>query len=224
MLLGNVCTRSCAFCGVASGPAGEPLREDEGEAVARAAEDLGLGYVVLTSVDRDDLPGGGAAQFAFAIRALKKRIPGIRTEVLVPDYNREQLAPIAEAAPDVLAHNVETVRSLQNIRDRRASFDKSLETLGQAKALGIKTAKSSLLLGLGEKQYEVLTALDELRAAGVDVVVMGQYLQPSKKQIPVAEYLHPDVFEAYAAEARHRGFSRVIAGPFARTSYHAEQN
>jgi lipoic acid synthetase len=192
--------------------------------VARAAEELGLGYVTLTSVDRDDLPGRGALQFAEAVTCLKKRIPRAGVEVLIPDFTGSELEPLAAAAPDVAAHNVETVRSLQRIRDRRASFDKSLDTLRRARALGIRATKSSLLLGLGEQRDEVLAAMDELRAAGVDILVLGQYLQPTKRQIPVAEYLHPDAFAAYAEEARSRGFSRVIAGPFARTSYHADHD
>jgi lipoic acid synthetase len=192
--------------------------------VARAAEELGLAYVVLTSVDRDDLPDRGALQFAEAVVCLKKRIPRAGVEVLIPDFTGPELEPLAAAPPDVAAHNVETVRSLQRIRDRRASFDKSLDTLKQAKALGIPKTKSSLLLGLGEKQDEVLAVMDELGAARVDILVLGQYLQPSKQQIPVAEYLHPETFEAYAEEARRRGFSRVIAGPFARTSYHADHD
>jgi lipoic acid synthetase len=192
--------------------------------VARAAGELGLRYVTLTSVDRDDLPGRGAFQFAEAVTRLRERIPGVGVEALIPDFTGPELEPLAAAAPDVAAHNVETVRSLQGVRDRRASFDKSLDTLRQARALGIRAVKSSLLLGLGEKRVEVLAAMDELRAAGVDILVLGQYLRPSKRQIPVAEYLHPDIFAAYAEEARRRGFSRVIAGPFARTSYHADHD
>jgi lipoic acid synthetase len=224
LLLGDICTRSCAFCAVPSALRGRPLQDGEGEAVARAVEELGLAYVTLTSVDRDDLPGRGALQFAGAVTCLKKRIPSVGVEVLIPDFTGPELEPLAAAAPDVAAHNVETVRSLQRVRDRRASFDKSLDTLKQAKALGIGITKSSLLLGLGEKRDEVLAVMDELRAAGVDRLVMGQYLQPSKRQIPVAEYLHPDVFASYAEEARRRGFSRVVAGPFARTSYHADHD
>jgi lipoic acid synthetase len=224
MLMGRICTRSCRFCAVESGKNGEALRADEAEALARAALDLNLEYVVLTSVDRDDLEDRGASCYAAAVRALKGRSPVIRTEILVPDYGREEFECIAAAGPDVLAHNVETVRSLQHIRDRRASFERSLETLKAAREAGIAVTKSSLLLGLGEKQDEVFSAMDELRAAGVDSLVMGQYLQPGKKQIPVAEYIHPETFERYAREARKRGFSRVVSSPFARTSYHAAGN
>ncbi|MDR0601359.1 MAG: lipoyl synthase [Treponema sp.] len=224
MLMGSVCTRSCRFCAVASGKTGEPLRADEAAAVAAAAAELRLRYAVLTSVDRDDLDDRGASCYAAAVAALRKRVPEIRVETLVPDYRREELAVMAASFPDVLAHNVETVRSLQHIRDGRASFDGSLETLGGAKEAGIPVTKSSLLLGLGEKRDEVLAAMDELREAGVDSLVMGQYLRPGKRQIPVAEYLSPDTFREYAEEARLRGFSRVTSAPFARTSYHAGED
>ncbi|MDR1420893.1 MAG: lipoyl synthase [Treponema sp.] len=224
MLMGKVCTRSCRFCAVASGKTGEPLRADQAEAVAAAAGELRLRHVVLTSVDRDDLDDRGASCYAAAVAALRRRIPGVRVEALVPDYRRDELAVMARAFPDVLAHNVETVRSLQHIRDGRASFDGSLETLKGAKEAGIPVTKSSLLLGLGEKREEVLAAMDELREAGVTSLVMGQYLRPGKRQIPVVEYLHPDTFACYAEEARARGFSRVISAPFARTSYHAAED
>jgi lipoic acid synthetase len=198
------------------------VEADEGERIARAAGELGLSYLVLTSVDRDDLPDRGAAHFAACIRAVRERL-SIPVEVLVPDYGGEELPPVVEAGPAVLAHNVETVRSLQHVRDRRASFDKSLETLRLAKALGLPLTKSSLLLGLGEGEGEVLSAMDELREAGVAILVLGQYLRPSPVQLPVAEYIHPEVFARYAEEARGRGFSRVVSAPLARTSYHARE-
>jgi lipoic acid synthetase len=220
MILGKICTRSCRFCAVQSGREGEPPREDEGERIARAAEDLGLSYAVITSVDRDDLPDKGAGQFALVLRALKTRLPGVRAEVLVPDYTGEELAPIAAAGPDVLAHNVETVRSLQRVRDPRASFDRSLACLSAAGKMGLVT-KTSILLGLGERPEELYEAMDELAAAGVDALVLGQYLQPTARQIPPREYISPGQFERYAEEARRRGFRRVISSPFARTSYHA---
>ncbi|MDR1107028.1 MAG: lipoyl synthase [Treponema sp.] len=224
MLMGRICTRSCRFCAVASGKTGEPLRADEADAVAAAAGELRLRYVVLTSVDRDDLDDRGASCYAAAAAALRRRIPGVKVEALVPDYRRGEFAVMSAAFPDVLAHNVETVRSLQHIRDGRASFDGSLETLKAAKEAGIPVTKSSLLLGLGEKKEEVLAAMDELREAGVDSLVMGQYLRPGKGQIPVVEYLHPDTFDCYAEEARARGFSRIVSAPFARTSYHAAED
>ncbi|MDR0760257.1 MAG: lipoyl synthase [Treponema sp.] len=229
MILGDVCTRSCRFCAVKSGREGLPPDDAEGDGIARAVEELGLKYVALTSVDRDDLPGRGAGHFAACITAIKGRLSEIQVEVLIPDYTQEEMACILEAGPDVIAHNVETVRSLQDIRDRRASFDKSLDTLMAARrpfpsgvpGLPVPATKSSLLLGLGETENEVLQTMDELRSAGVDILVMGQYLQPTRRQIPVAEYIPPERFRAYAQAARERGFLSVVSSPFARTSYHA---
>jgi lipoic acid synthetase len=223
MILGDVCTRSCRFCAVKSGREGLPPDETEGDGIAQASAELGLKYVVLTSVDRDDLPGRGADHFAACIAAIKGRLSEIQVEVLIPDYTQEEIACILEARPDVIAHNVETVRSLQGIRDRRASFDKSLATLRAARSFlsGFPATKSSLLLGLGETENEVLQTMDELRSAGVDILVMGQYLQPTRQQIPVVEYIAPERFRAYAQAARDRGFVSVVASPFARTSYHA---
>ncbi|GHV79764.1 lipoyl synthase [Spirochaetia bacterium] len=221
MLMGDVCTRGCRFCAVSTGREGRPLRHDEGDGIARAAEELKLRYLVLTSVDRDDLPDRGAGHFAACIRAIKERLPAIKVETLTPDYTEGEFAPIAEAGLQVAAHNVETVRSLQGVRDSRASFDKSLATLRAAKALGVPRTKSSLLLGLGETKDEVLAAMDELRNADVDILVLGQYLQPSLKQIPVAEYITPEQFGDYGRAGRERGFSSVVSAPLARTSYHA---
>lgn len=221
MILGDICTRACRFCAVATGREGRLPRHEEGREIALAAEELGLAYVVLTSVDRDDLDDRGAGHFASCIGAIKERLPAIRVEALIPDYTETELPPIIAAGVDLIAHNVETVRSLQGVRDRRASFDQSLATLKAAKALGAPAVKSSLILGLGEKEEEVLSAMDELRAAGVDILVMGQYLRPSSRQIPVAEYLRPEQFDRYAEAGRARGFSAVVSAPLARTSYHA---
>jgi lipoic acid synthetase len=223
MILGDVCTRSCGFCAVSSARRGRPPEAGEGAAIAAAAEELALRYVVLTSVDRDDLDDRGAGHFAFCVRALKDRLPGVKVEVLIPDYTLDELRPIAAAGPEVIAHNVETVRSLQGVRDRRASFDKSLATLGAAKALGAALTKTSLILGFGETPGEVLSAMDELRARSVDILVLGQYLRPGPKQLPVAEYITPEQFDFYARAARERGFSSVVASPLARTSYHARE-
>jgi lipoic acid synthetase len=232
MIMGDLCTRACRFCAVASARQGRPLRREEGAEIALAAETLGLKFVVLTSVDRDDLADRGAGHFATCVAAIRKRLPGVPVEALIPDYTAAELAAFrhdatafgvsgaSDALPDVIAHNVETVRSLQRVRDRRASFDRSLATLRAAKALGVRT-KTSLLLGLGETAAEILSAMDELRSAGVDILVMGQYLRPSPRQLPVAEYLRPEQFAMLAEEARRRGFAAVTAAPFARTSYHA---
>ncbi|GHV89175.1 lipoyl synthase [Spirochaetia bacterium] len=221
MIMGDVCTRGCRFCAVSTGREGRPLRQDEGDAIALAAEELKLRYIVLTSVDRDDLRDRGAGHFAACIRAIKDRLQAVTVEALTPDYTQGEFAPIAAAGLDVAAHNVETVRSLQGVRDGRASFDKSLETLRAAKALGVPRTKSSLILGMGETKDEVLSAMDELRSAAVDILVLGQYLQPGSKQIPVAEYITPEQFADYARAGRERGFSSVVSAPLARTSYHA---
>jgi lipoic acid synthetase len=223
MILGDICTRNCRFCAVTSGREGRPIRADEGEAIAEAAAEMALNYLVITSVDRDDLADRGASHFAACVSAAKKHISGLKVEVLVPDYHEEELSLIVPSCPDVVAHNVETVRSLQHVRDSRASFDKSLETLRAAKRLGFPFTKSSLLLGLGETEEEIFSAMDELREAGTDILVMGQYLRPSAKQIPVAGYVHPDVFAFYAEEGRKRGFRTVLSSPLARTSYHARE-
>jgi lipoic acid synthetase len=197
------------------------LRPDEGPAIAQAARELGLAYLVLTSVDRDDLADRGAGHFASCIAAVKRTVPGIAVEALIPDYTGAETALVAEAQPDVIAHNVETVPSLQGIRDRRASFEKSLSALKDAKTAGVTITKSSLLLGLGEKEPEVLSAMDALRTADVDILVLGQYLQPTQRQIPVAEYVSLEQFDAYYQAGLSRGFAAVIASPLARTSYRA---
>jgi lipoic acid synthetase len=179
---------------------------------------------VITSVDRDDLAGRGASHFAACIRALKQGDATVKVEALIPDYDEAELVPVLEAAPDVLAHNVETVRSLQHVRDRRAGFDTSLATLRAAKRRKggfAPITKSSLILGMGETRDEVFAAMDELREAGVDILVMGQYLRPSRRQIPVASYVTPEEFEFYGIEARKRGFISMVSVPLARTSYHA---
>jgi lipoic acid synthetase len=221
MIMGDVCTRNCRFCAVATAKEGRPLRIDEGEALARAAGELELKYVVLTSVDRDDLPDRGSSHFAACVASLAEA--RIRVEALTPDYTENELLAFARRPPAVLAHNVETIRRLQNVRDRRADFDKSLETLRAAKRLGFGVTKTSLLLGLGEREEEVLACMDELRKADVDILVMGQYLRPSETQVPVAEYVRPEQFARYGEEAKKRGFKSVVSTPLARTSYHARE-
>jgi len=223
MVLGDVCTRGCRFCAVATARVGRPVRAEESEELAAAVEELSLKYAVITSVDRDDLPDRGSSHFAACIRAIKRRTPATKVEVLIPDFFGAELETIAASGPDVIAHNVETVRRLQDIRDARASFDGSLRTLRGAKAAGACLTKSSLLLGLGETKDEILSTMDELRAADVDVLVMGQYLRPSPKQVAVFEYIEPARFDEYADIGRAKGFSAVVSAPFARTSYHAMQ-
>ncbi len=222
MILGDVCTRGCRFCAVSKGRTGVPLDPEEPRRLAEAVKALNLSYAVITSVDRDDLPDRGAGHFAACVRAIREMSSRTITELLIPDYVGPELTPILKEKPEVVAHNVETVRRLQSVRDPRASFDRSLETLRAVAQAGIPT-KSSLLLGLGERDDEVLDALKELRAVGVSIVVMGQYLRPSAHEIPVVEYVSPAKFEEFAQRARELGFSMVVSSPFARTSYHAKQ-
>ncbi len=227
MLLGEVCTRACRFCAVASGWPGGELDPGEPARVAAAARALGLSYVVLTSVDRDDLPDGGAGQFAATIRALHRELPGAAVEALIPDFSgdRKALRTVVEAGPQVVGHNLETVRRLSpQVRDPRAGYDLSLSVLRTLKELapGLVT-KSSLLLGLGEREEEIEEALMDLRAAGVDILVLGQYLRPTPRQLPVARYLPPEEFQQWEGRARALGFRGVVAGPLARTSFRAAQ-
>jgi lipoic acid synthetase len=189
----------------------------------KAVSELGLHYAVLTSVDRDDLEDRGAGHFASCISALKQGFPKLRVEALIPDYTGTELDLVLKAGPDVLSHNIETVPSLQNrVRDRRASFEKSLAVLREAKLRGRGLfTKTSLLLGLGESLDEILGVMDQLRLAAVDMLTLGQYLRPTETQLPVTEYLSPEQFRALKKEALARGFLAVTASPLARTSYHA---
>jgi lipoic acid synthetase len=189
--------------------------------------ELGLSYVVLTSVDRDDLPDGGATHWARCIRAVKEARPGVLVEALIPDFSGGQssLAEVLRAEPDVVGHNLETVRRLTpSVRDPRASYELSLEVLRRVKELSPRTiTKSSLLLGLGETEDEVRGALRDMREAGVDIVVLGQYLRPGPEQLPVARYLPPEEYARWEAEARRMGFRAVVAGPLVRTSFRAAE-
>jgi len=225
MLLGGVCTRGCRFCAVTSGhPRGwlDPL---EPWKVARVLEEWNLDYVVLTSVARDDLPDGGAAHFARTVHVIKQRIPRMLVEVLIPDFqgDREALREVVEARPDVIGHNVETVERLTpKVRDRRAHYEQSLQVLKAVKELDpTRYTKSSLMLGLGETEGEVLQTMKDLRAVGVDFLTLGQYLQPTKKHLPVERYLPPEEFERYRRMGEELGFLYVAAGPLVRSSYRA---
>lgn len=226
LILGEVCTRACRFCAVSRG---KPLPPDptEPERLAQAVRALRLRYVVLTSVDRDDLPDGGAGHFARCIRAIKEAAPEVQVEALIPDFagDGEALRAVVEAGPEVVGHNLETVRRLTKlVRDRRSGYDLSLRVLGVLKDLrpGMFT-KSSLLLGLGEEEAEVEEALWDLKGAGVDIVVLGQYLRPTPRQLPVARYVRPAEFAGWAERARRLGFRAVLAGPLVRTSFQAAQ-
>jgi len=225
MLMGDTCTRACRFCHVKTSSAPPPLNPDEPRATATAVANWGLDYVVLTSVDRDDLPDQGAGHFAETVRTLKREAPATRVECLLPDF-RGDLSLVelsARSGLDVYAHNVETVPRLQAaVRDRRAGWAQSLAVLKHAKAVNPDLiTKTSFMLGLGETPDEVAAACSELRAIGVDVVTFGQYMRPSKRHIPVVEYVTPEAFKAYEEVAKAMGFRMVFSGSFVRSSYKA---
>jgi lipoic acid synthetase len=232
MLMGDTCTRGCGFCDVATG-AGEALDPLEPAKIAGAVDDIGLDYAVLTSVDRDDLPDGGAAHIAQSVRAVREQ-SGALVECLIPDFegDEEDLATVVDARPTVLAHNVETVERLQQpVRDPRAGYEQSLRVLERAKELAERPeaperdhrlyTKSSLMLGFGESDDEVEATLRALRDAGVDIVTLGQYLRPSEEHLAIEEYVPPERFERLEAVAEEMGFAFTAAGPFVRSSYRA---
>lgn len=223
MLMGDTCTRGCRFCDVKSGhPA--PLDPDEPKNLAAAVRELKLDYVVVTSVNRDDLPDGGAGHFAEAIRRMKHESPSMLVEVLIPDFQGSHAAldQVVEAGPDVVAHNIETVESLtRTVRDVRATYQQSLDVLKYLKQRGARFTKSSIQIGHGEGEAEVAQTLADLRAHDVDIVTLGQYLRPSAKHLPVAEYVPPDRFQRWEEEARRIGFLFVASGPLVRSSYRA---
>jgi lipoic acid synthetase len=223
MLLGNVCTRRCGFCAVLSGV---PKAYDphEPERVAEAVEQMNLKFAVLTSVARDDLPDGGATVFAESIRAIRRRTPQVGVEVLIPDFlgKKELLDIVLEAEPDVLNHNIETVKRLQQKVRPSARYDRSLQVLQRAAEYGL-VAKSGLMLGLGETNSEVKQTLRDLRAHGVEMITIGQYLRPDEDHLPVERYATPDEFEELRLFARELGFAHVESAPLVRSSYHAEQ-
>jgi lipoic acid synthetase len=226
MLMGDVCTRGCRFCHVKTAARPPPLDPDEPRHVAEAVAALGLDYVVVTSVDRDDLPDGGAAHFAEAVRRLKA-VPGLLVEVLTPDFrgDAEAVRAVGRAGPDVFGTNLETVRRLTPVvRDARASYDQTLEVLGRMRAEfpGV-LVKSSLMAGLGEAPDEVEEALRDLRGSGVELLAIGQYLRPSAWHLPVAEWIPPERFAAWRARALELGFRHVASGPLVRSSYRAAE-
>ncbi|MCZ6571917.1 MAG: lipoyl synthase [Planctomycetota bacterium] len=223
MLLGNTCTRRCGFCAVLSGKPAE-FDPHEPQRVAQAVKDMGLKYAVLTSVARDDLPDGGASIFAESIRAIRRTCPGVGVEVLIPDLqgNDEHLDVVFDAQPDVLNHNVETVRRLQRLVRPSAAYARSLYVLRRAAEKGL-VAKSGLMLGLGETDDEVRETIRDLRDHGVRMLTVGQYLRPDDNHLPVARYATPEQFEALGAYARSLGFEHVESAPLVRSSYHAEE-
>jgi lipoyl synthase len=225
MILGEVCTRACKFCAVKTGlPSG--CDRDEPRRVAEAIRKLNLKYAVITSVDRDDLEDGGASIFAETIRLTRDSCTGIRIEVLVPDFRGSipALRTVAEARPDVLAHNVETVPRLYPTARAGSRYRRSLDHLRNARSFGFPVAtKSSLMLGLGERHDEILQVLTDLREAEVDILTLGQYLQPTREHLPVEKFYTPQEFVDYREYAYSLGFRYVASGPLVRSSYHAER-
>jgi len=231
MILGDTCTRACGFCNVRSGRPAVGVDEGEPSRVAEAVARLGLRHAVITSVDRDDLPDGGAAHFRNVIRAIREASPRCAVEVLTPDFKKKPgaLDTVLESPPDVFAHNVETVPRLYGSARPGSTYAGSLDLLASAARRrdadrpGLRV-KSSLMVGLGESDDEILEVLHDLRRVGVDVVTLGQYLQPTGKHLPVARFVRPDQFRSYREAGRALGFVHVESGPLVRSSYHAERH
>lgn len=222
MIGGNICTRNCRFCNVATG---KPLPLDRKEItdIVDSVKALNLRHIVITSVDRDDLPDLGAAHWADMIRTLKAECPGVTMEVLIPDFQgREELVKmVIDERPEVISHNLETVRRLTPEVRCSATYDKSLRVIRQIAESGIRS-KSGIMLGLGETREEIIQTMKDLLDAGCEVMTIGQYLQPSARHYPVKEYIHPDVFEEYRKEGLRLGFRHIESAPMVRSSYHAE--
>ncbi|MDR0815232.1 MAG: lipoyl synthase [Bacteroidales bacterium] len=224
MICGDVCTRACRFCNVKTGrPA--PLDAGEPEHIARSVQLLTLKHAVITSVDRDDLPDLGAAHWVQVLKTVKKENPDTTIEALIPDFqgNNELINLLLNVHPEVASHNLETVRRLTKQVRSRATYDVSLNVIRQIAASGV-IAKSGIMLGLGETRDEILETMDDLLAAGCNVMTIGQYLQPAKTNIAVCEYVHPDIFAEYGKIGKDRGFRHVESGPLVRSSYHAEKH
>ncbi|GIO05431.1 lipoyl synthase [Brevibacillus reuszeri] len=225
MILGDICTRACRFCAVKTGLPTE-LDVAEPERVAEAAEQMRLKHVVVTSVARDDLADGGAQIFAETIKAIRRRLPFASVEVLIPDFmgNWDALKVVMDARPDVLNHNIEAVRRLSDRVRARAKYDRTLELLKKAKEFQPQIpTKSSLMIGVGETIEEIIETMDDLRSVDVNIMTIGQYLQPTKKHLKVENFYHPDEFARLKEEGMKRGFSHVEAGPLVRSSYHAHE-
>ena len=224
LIMGSRCTRNCRFCAIEHGSM-EALDRDEPRRVARAVENMGLHYVVITSVTRDDLPDGGAAHFAATIKAVREQVPGALIEVLIPDFqgNADALYTVLDAMPDVLNHNIETVPRLYPLARPQAIYDRSLELLKRVSVRNPSIpVKSGLMVGLGETFAEIQTTFRDLVAAGCQILTVGQYLQPSRDHLPVARYVRPEEFEKLRATALDMGFKEVASGPFVRSSYQAK--
>lgn len=224
MILGNICTRSCGFCNVATG---KPLEADPFEPgrVANSVKLMKVKHAVITSVDRDDLPDGGSEIWAQTVRAIRHQSPGTTLETLIPDFagKWENLARIIQVAPEIVSHNLETVRRLTKEVRIQAKYDRSLEVLRRLRQAGIKT-KSGVMLGLGESFEEVVETMDDLRSVDCQILTLGQYLQPTPKHLPVVEFIHPDTFAELKKIGLEKGFRYVESGPLVRSSYHAEKH
>jgi len=226
MILGDICTRSCGFCNVTTARPYAPPSIDEPNSVAEAAKRMGLRHVVVTSVTRDDLPDGGARQFAATIRALRAELPDAAVEVLTPDFrgNREAIRMVVEAKPDYYNHNVETVPRLYDFVRPGSRFERSLSVLREAKRLDPEiVTKSGFMLGLGERRGEVIEVMQRLLETRCEILTIGQYLQPKREKLDVVEYVHPSVFDDYREIGERLGFRAVFSGPFVRSSYMAEE-
>jgi lipoic acid synthetase len=224
MILGNVCTRSCGFCAVQTGKP-EPVDIFEPGRVANSVKIMGIKHAVITSVDRDDLKDGGADIWAQTVRAIRQQSPGTTLETLIPDFagNWSNLQVLIDVAPEIVSHNLETVRRLTKQVRIQAKYDRSLEVLFRLKKGGMRT-KSGVMLGLGESEQEVLETMQDLRSVNVDILTLGQYLQPTPKHLPVAEFIEPEKFAFYEQRGLEMGFRFVESGPLVRSSYHAEKH
>lgn len=227
MILGRVCTRACRFCAVTTGNPKGYLDPEEPENVAKVIKKLDLGYVVITSVDRDDLKDLGSGHYARTVKLIKEKNPHTKIEVLIPDFNgrEEFLKKIVEAKPYVLGHNIETTRRLTPfIRDKRCGYEKSLDVLKKVKMLDSKgITKSGFMVGLGENEEEIIATLNDLKDADTDIVTIGQYLQPTKRHIPVQKYYTPEDFKKFKEMGESMGLKFVFSGPLIRSSYHASE-
>lgn len=224
MILGNICTRSCGFCGVQTGKP-DAVDEFEPGRVANSVKIMGVKHAVITSVDRDDLKDGGSSIWAQTVRAIRQQSPGTTLETLIPDFagNWENLQVLIDVAPEIVSHNLETVRRLTKQVRIQAKYDRSLEVLFRLKKGGMRT-KSGVMLGLGESEQEVIETMQDLRSVQVDILTLGQYLQPTPKHLPVAEFIEPKQFAYYQKIGLEMGFRFVESGPLVRSSYHAEKH
>ncbi len=224
MILGNICTRSCGFCAVQTGKP-EAIDEFEPGKVAHSIKTMGIKHAVITSVDRDDLKDGGAGIWVQTVRAVRHQSPGTTMETLIPDFagKWENLQQIIDVAPEIVSHNLETVRRLTKQVRIQAKYDRSLEVLFRLKKGGMRT-KSGVMLGLGETDEEVIETMEDLRAVGVDILTLGQYLQPTPKHLPIVEFVEPERFQKYEKLGLEMGFRFVESGPLVRSSYHAEKH